>query len=113
MKQLLLLIIISLWAAFATYQWAVSGARATAIAQVSYEKASLETQVAVLEQAALAQREGAKVSADTQVVYKTIKDVVYKNQIVNQCAGTFPDELRLGLSEAVGEANRTMPATQH
>lgn len=113
MRQLLALIVITLWAAFATYKWIATYSKTDSLIENAIIEAQLNAQKLADEQAEKARLEAEVKTNDIKIVYKTIKNVVYKNRVVSKCTGDFPAELRMGLSEATATANGEVPAAQH
>ena len=113
MKQLLILIAVSLWATFATYQWIAASSKTDSLIEAALLEANLKAQSAATEQAEKARQLEATKTEEIKIVYKTIKDVVYKNRVISQCTGEFPVELRLGLSNATAAANGDVLTAQH
>lgn len=112
-RQLLITIIIALWAAFATYQWISTSSKTDLLIEAALADANLKAQQAGEGQAEKARTESEAKTEEIKVVYKTIKEIVYKNRVISQCPGNFSDELRLGLSEATAKANGAVLTTQH
>jgi len=113
LRQLLVTAIITLWAAFATYQWISTSAKTDLLIEAALADANLSAQKTGEAQAEKARTESGVKTEEIKIVYKTIKEVVYKNRFINQCPGNFSNELRLGLSEATAAANGAVLTTQH
>ena len=112
-QQLLVTIVIALWAAFATYQWISTSAKTDSLIEAALTDANLKAKQAGEDQAEKARTESDAETKETKIVYQTIKDVVYKDRVINRCPGNFSDELRLGLSSATAAANGAVLTTQH
>lgn len=113
LTQLLVLIVAVLWAAFSTYQWVATDARTDTLVAEAIAAEQAKAQNAAAEQAEKAKAEAALKTEEIKIVYKTVKDTVYKNRVVSQCPGNFPSELRMGLANATAEANGVMLTAPH
>lgn len=112
-KQLAVIVALAAYAAFATYQWISASSKTAELIEAAVNAERLKSQEAAVEQAAKAKTEAEAKAGEVKIVYKTIKDVVYKNRVIDSCNGHFSDELRLGLSKATAGANAAMPAGPH
>lgn len=110
------LMLTTLWALIATYQWLTVRVTAPMAAEAKCNSQSLSNQVAILqeslEQAQRAQLAAEEAKAEVQKKYKPVKEVVYANRVISQCAGAFPDSLRNGMETAVAASNETLPAAE-
>jgi len=110
------LMLTTLWALIATYQWLTVRAQASLKTELEVKEQVLTNQVIVLqdalEQAQRAQLAAEEAKAEVQKKYKPVKEVVYANRVISQCAGAFPDSLRNGMETAVAASNETLPAAE-
>ena len=113
LQKFLISAAVLLWAVFATYQWVSASAKTDTLIEAALNEASLKAQNSAIEQAEKARTAGEAKTEEIKIVYKTVKDIVYKNRVVNKCPGVFPAELRMGLSSATSAANGDVPAATH
>lgn len=110
------LMLTTLWALIATYQWLTVRVTAPMAAEAKCNSQSLSNQVTALqeslEQAQKAQLEAESAKERVKVIYKPIKEVIHANASDSQCAGSFPDGVRDGLVTAASETNISVPAAE-
>ena len=121
MKILIALVLVSLYALFASYQWwsaplecdnsALAAQVATLRGQLDQTKQELAT---AKTQQAKKVEQGNTVVAETARDFAPLKEIVREVR-VESCDGAFPDGVSDALNRAVGlatESNRQLPATK-
>ncbi len=122
MKLIIALVLVSLYAAFASYQWWTAApecdnsALKTRISELeaAYTAAKADVAKAAQVQAKVVD-DGNKVAATANQSFAPLK-VVTREILVDSCAGSFDDSVRGAVNQAVDLANQAgyqLPAARH
>lgn len=114
MYRIIAIVLLTGYAAFATYQWWTTAATEPL-------KCENENLAAVVVEAEKEIDKGNKqvdagetIRTEVREVFVPVKEIVYEDRIIDSgCTGTFPDSVRDALNKAVDAANGELPAAEH